>query len=306
MESASADKHCDEFARIYPKGIEAEDALDLVYDDTALSDHHRFFLHVERRTRVRDSDSETSSSNRLTSPSPEYWAGYYSLSLQDPVKEKTSIGWRMGKGFSGVLADPAYGDNQSVDLILIRPGMRSKQTAPIHARIRFHARSGVLMLFGVENDRPVLYKTHDASTALQLRQGEGHVLYQKSNLFWVGRLQYDLVFTEFGTEQYAAFVAKRNAVIYGSEAPTTALLQHDAMSAPLPHAALSAVPRPEDMKKGRVITHGMIGYGAFGRVFPAVDARTGEPLAVKQHLPTNQHQLRAIRVEADIGNLFQI
>lgn len=33
-------------------------------------------------------------------------------------------------------------------------------------------------------------------------------------------------------------------------------------------------------KKGTVITHGTLGYGGFGRVFPAVHARTGEPLAV--------------------------
>ncbi|KAL9004638.1 MAG: hypothetical protein Q9188_002552 [Gyalolechia gomerana] len=297
MASASADNQCDEFARLYPNGIEAEDALDLVYNETGLSGYHRSFLHVQRQTRFRDSDSETSSSKRPNSPNPEYWTGYYSLSLQDPVENKTSVGWRMGKGFSGLLADPAYGQDQGVDLILIRPGMRSKQIAPVHARIIFHARSGVLMLFGVESDRPVLYKTHDASTPLPLGQGKSHVLYQKSNLFWVGRLQYDLVFTEYGMEQYAAFVAKRNAVLYGPGASISALL---------PHAAISAVPRSEDVKRGRVITHGTIGYGAFGRVFPAVDAQSGEPLAVKQHLPTNEQHLHAIAIEVDATTSFKV
>lgn len=85
------------------------------------------------------------------------------------MKDKTSIGWRIGKGFSEALADSTYGDDQGVDLLLIRPGKRSIQTAPVHARIRFHARCGVLMLFGVEKDRPVLYRTHDAFAPLQLK-----------------------------------------------------------------------------------------------------------------------------------------
>ncbi|KAL8824717.1 MAG: hypothetical protein Q9170_008067 [Blastenia crenularia] len=294
MANSSADSQSDEFARIYPRGEEAENAFDSVYSDATLSEHHGSFFRAERRTRSPDSDSDISSSDRHDLPSKEneYWVGYYSLSLRDPVKDKTSIGWRMGKGFIGVLADPAYGDDQGVDLILIRPGKRSKQTAPVHARIRFHPRSGVLMLVGVEKDRPVCYKTHDASTLLQLGQGDRHVLYQKSNMFWVGRLQYDLVFTGFDKEQYTAFVGRRDMMLYGSEASFSGLL---------PHAAISAVPRAEDMKRGKVITHGMIGYGGFGRVFPAVDAETGEPLAVKRHAPTTQHHLRAITLEVDIA-----
>ncbi|KAL8758033.1 MAG: hypothetical protein Q9184_004044 [Pyrenodesmia sp. 2 TL-2023] len=291
MASTGGSLQCDEIAKIIPRSHEAENALDLVYDHKALSKYHRSFLHVERRPRPPDSDGETdevSSSNHQPSIKSQYWAGCYVLALQDPVKAKTSIGWRLGKG------DLAYGDDLGVDIVLIRPGTGSgsRQTAPVHARIRFHARSGVLMIFGVENDRPVLYKTHDAHAPLSLGQGEGHVLYQPSNTFYVGKLHYDIVFREFGSDDYSTFVEKRNAVLYG---PGTAV----------PHHAISAVPRPEDVKRGTVITHGMLGYGGFGRVFPAVQARTGEPLAVKQHLPTKKSQLKVIALEADIGASFK-
>lgn len=99
------------------------------------------------------------------------------------------------------------------------------------------------------------------------------------------------MFTEFLNEQYTAFLAKRNTVLYG----------FGALLASVPHHAISAVPRSEDVKRGTVITHGMIGHGAFGRVSPAVHAYTGEPLAVKQHLPTNKRQLNDIALEANIG-----
>ncbi|KAL8979044.1 MAG: hypothetical protein Q9177_006241 [Variospora cf. flavescens] len=292
MTSAGACIGPTDFATIIPQGQEAEDALDLVYDHKGLSDHHRSFIHVERLPRPRDSDSETgefSCANRQGSLETQYWAGCYALSLQDPIQDKTSIGWKLGKGASGALADKAYGDHQGVDLLLIRPGDRgSKQTAPVHARICFHARSGVLMIFGVENDRPVLYQTHDARAPLSLGRGKSHVLYQATNSFSVGRLHYNLVFTELGLEQYSAFVEKRNAVLFPPD--TT-----------VPHYAISAVPRAQDVKRGNVITHGILGYGGFARVFPAVHARTGEPLAVKQHLPNKKRQLDAIALEAGIG-----
>ncbi|KAL8651607.1 MAG: hypothetical protein Q9210_003160 [Variospora velana] len=284
------------FATIVSQGQEAEDALDLVYDHEGLSDHHRSFLRVERLLRPRDSDSETGeihSSDRQASLKTQYWAGCYALSLQDPVPDKTSIGWRLGKGASGALADKAYRDHQGVDLLLIRPGDRgSRQTAPVHARISFHARSGVLMIFGVEKDRPVLYQTHDARAPISLAQGKSHVLYQATNSFSVGRLHYNLVFTELGSEQYTAFVAKRDAVLFPP-------------GATVPHYAISAVPRAQDVKRGNVITHGTFGFGGFGRVFAAVEASTGEPLAVKQHLPTNKRQLDAITLEARVGASFK-
>lgn len=296
MASAGGSVHTYEFARLTPQGQEAEDALDLLVDHEALSEHHRSFLRIERKPRPQDSDSETgeiSSSNDQASLKSQYWAGCYALSLQDPVKAKTSIGWRLGKGASGPLADAAYGHDLGVDLLVIRPGKGSGRIAPVHARIIFHAKSGVLMIFGVESERPVLYKTHDSHKPLSLGQGESHVLYQPSNSFSVGRLHYNLVFTEFGNDDYFAFVEKRNAVLYG---PGTAI----------PHHGISAVPRPEDVKRGTVITHGILGYGGFGRVFPAVHARTGEPLAVKQHLPTKRSQLDAIALEADIGASFKV
>ncbi|KAI4280838.1 MAG: hypothetical protein L6R35_005815 [Caloplaca aegaea] len=297
MTSAGACIGPSDFATIIPQGQEAEDALDLVYDHKGLSDHHRSFLRVERLPRPRDSDSETGEvnrHNRQASHETQYWAGCYALSLQDPIHDKTSIGWKLGKGASGPLADKAYGDDQGVDLLLIRPGDRgSRQTAPVHARICFHARSGVLMIFGVEKDRPVLYQTHDARAPLSLAQGESHVLYQATNSFSVGRLHYNLVFTELGSEQYTAFVEKRNAVLF----------PHDAI---VPHPAISAVPRAQDVKRGNAITHGIFGFGGFGRVFAAVEACTGEPLAVKQHLPTNKYQLNAITLEARVGASFKV
>ncbi|KAL8904076.1 MAG: hypothetical protein Q9207_003503 [Kuettlingeria erythrocarpa] len=92
-ESANSSDTFDEFAWLYPEGSEAEEALDLVYDHKELSQHHRSFIHVERRTRPEDLEDEHSSTDtRSAAPNPQYWAGYYSLALQDPVENKLSVG----------------------------------------------------------------------------------------------------------------------------------------------------------------------------------------------------------------------
>ncbi|KAL9634589.1 MAG: hypothetical protein Q9204_002936 [Flavoplaca sp. TL-2023a] len=283
----------DEFARIYPKGFEAEEALSLVFDDENLSPHHRSFIHVVRRTRSEDSESETGMIERHSHVDHQYWAGYYSLALQDPVVNKSAAGWRLGKGYSSGSAPGASAQDKGVDLLLIRPGKSNRHVAPVHARIRFHPLSGAIMLFGVQEGKPVSYEVHDEYKPRVLAHGQGHVLYQARNLFTVGKLSYILVFNEFNDEQYFSFVQKRNALIYGS----------DAM---IPHLHLSAVPRHSNLKRGLVITYGTIGHGAYGRVLPAVHAHTGDSLAVKHQQPTNKHQMDNIVREADLGTRFKV
>ncbi|KAL8945398.1 MAG: hypothetical protein Q9211_000081 [Gyalolechia sp. 1 TL-2023] len=294
MASSNAYSSVWEFARIIPQGEEAENALDLVYDYPELTNHHRSFIRVERKQRPEDSGSTSSASKRNTSPTSEYWVGYYSLSLQDPAECKTTIGWLFGRGASKNPTDPSHGeDTRGVDLLLIRPKTKSYDVAPVHARIQFHIQSGVLMLFGLHTDKPVRYRAHDESQPILLTCGQGHVFYQKRNSFTVGRLHYELVFSDFDPEQYSEFLKTRNELLYGS-------------AELWPHLQLSAVPRAQDVKRGAVITHGTIGYGRFGRVYPAVYARSGEPLAVKHHQPTSKHEMDAITQEAYIGKLFGV
>lgn len=293
MISPSAhDKHW-EFARIHPQGSDAEVALDQVADDQELSHHHRAFIHVERKQPPEGFESDPETSERPVSPHPDRWTGYYSLSLQDPVKEKTAIGWRLGKGLPRTHADAFGGEDRGVDLLLIRPRTSSKNVGQVHARIQFHPSSGALVLFGLHQHTPVVYKLHDETEPVRLMQGQGYALYQKRNPFIVYKLHYDLVFSDFGPQQYSEFQSKRNEWLYGPEHRW-------------PYLELSAVPRREDVKRGIVITHGTRWYGAFGRVSPAVEARTGKPLAVKHHQPTTPSEMFAISREASLGISFKV
>lgn len=75
-----------------PQGQDAEVALDQVTDDQELSHHHRAFTRVKRRKPPEGSESDPEVLERPVSPYPDRWTGYHSLSLRDPMKEKTAIG----------------------------------------------------------------------------------------------------------------------------------------------------------------------------------------------------------------------
>ncbi|KAI4137341.1 MAG: hypothetical protein LQ341_005185 [Variospora aurantia] len=271
------------FARIVPEGVEAEDALDSVCNYEHLDDNHRSFIHIEAGPRVRhgDSGSDSSQSNRQPPPNHHSTGAYFTLSLQQTTIQPFSKGWRLGR------------DTAEVDLLLIRPGKPRRQVAPVHARIRLHVRSGVLMLFGVDSNRSVLYRLHDSAKPLLLSDGRGHVLYQRSNSFSVGQLHYTLEFADFNHDLYRRFVDERNRLL-------------NAFGLPDPHPALSAICRFQDTKRGLTITHGTLSTGKFGIVSAGVTTEYGEPVAIKQHRADNPHDMRRIRREADIGALFKL
>lgn len=172
---ASSDPELYEFARIFPDGLEAENALDLVAANENLHPHHAHFIHTEEEIRPDESCSELSGSERDLQPSRKYLSGYYRLSLQDPVDHPFAQGYHAGRGASKLSGTATSEGDRGVHLLLVRPGRRSNGVAAVHSRISIHRRSGALMLFGVQEDRPVVYKVHDDSS-VALGKGEGHVM----------------------------------------------------------------------------------------------------------------------------------
>ncbi|KAI4087576.1 MAG: hypothetical protein LQ344_006687 [Seirophora lacunosa] len=281
-----------EFARIYPKGSEARNAFDAVAANPALNSYHRSFIRVEAGKRSDDSESDQNTSERPSQPQREYLVGYYSLSLRDSV-EKLAQGWRAGRGSSSHSGDASDEGNRGVDLLLICPGQSTNRVAPVHARIWLNPRSGVLMLTGVEKGRAVKYEVHDGQHPLSLENGQQHVLYQRCNNFWVGRLLYSLVFQNFDDRQYTRFVQARNKIFhnYGLE---------------IPHPRISAVWRWQDTKLGNFILQESFGHGAFGWVSVAVDACTGEPRAIKTHRVKSREDAKAVASEIKVAQACKV
>ncbi|KAI4123076.1 MAG: hypothetical protein LQ341_007240, partial [Variospora aurantia] len=164
-----------------------------------MSDHHLSFIHVE------SSSHSNGSSN----------GAYYSTSLKDPVQDPFSVGWKVGRSIS-INRTPSKG----VNILLIRPGQNPRNVAPVHARIRLHPQSGVLVLHGMQDDQPVDYVDPDSGELVHLRSHDSRVMYAKINVFSVGNLHYRLVFPTFTGQQYSGFMLQRNLMMqtYGLNA----------------------------------------------------------------------------------------
>lgn len=102
----------------------------------------------------------SSARQRYQPPSRKFLSGYYKLSLHDPIEYPFAQGYSAGRGTSKLSAT-SEGD-RGVNLLLVCPERRSNGVAVVHARISIHGQSGALMLFGVQDDRPVVYKVHDS------------------------------------------------------------------------------------------------------------------------------------------------
>ncbi|KAL8903474.1 MAG: hypothetical protein Q9207_003909 [Kuettlingeria erythrocarpa] len=230
--ASSVTSNTSEFARLYPLGSQAAKALDLLCNSEDLDEHHRHFITVKDRTQPAGPLLQKSSaSTERGSTGLDLREAYYALSLDDPVERPFHQGWLAGKG-SALSGKRGFrndsGPPKGVDILLIRPGNKIYGVASVHARISFHSKSGVLMLYGALDNAPVEYQTHDSSGPVLLSSKRGHVLYQRTNAFSVSQLQYRLVFSEFSPESYLDFEKKRNTMIERS-------------GLPLPHPGLSAV-----------------------------------------------------------------
>ncbi|KAL8737024.1 MAG: hypothetical protein Q9181_002097, partial [Wetmoreana brouardii] len=198
----------------------------------------------EKKVRQEDSDSEMSNPEAQKAGSVEYWSGYYSLSLQDPIDRPFPHGWRIGQGSSKVFNEANRSGDRGVDLLPIRPGKQAFGIAAVHARVQIHPRSGAF------------------------RRANQYCI--ESVTGQIGNLQYVLSFQDFTQEQYSDFVARRIHVVTD-------------LGLTIPHPKLSAVWRPQDLKRGSVVTHGALSSGAFGWVSAAVNVQDGEPLAIREH-----------------------
>ncbi|KAL8649367.1 MAG: hypothetical protein Q9210_004442 [Variospora velana] len=283
-----------EFARLYPVGSQAVKALDLLCSSEDLEEHHRHFVTVKDRTQPAGSMVlESNAGVQRISTYNNRMEAYYALSLEDPVSRPFHQGWLVGKG--SALSDKqsfrdASGPPKGVDILLIRPGNKSYGVTSVHARISFHAQSGILMLHGILDDAPVEYQTHNGSGPVLLGSGQRHVLYQRTNSFTVGQLQYRLVFSTFSPESYLEFEKRRN----------TMMAQ---VGLPRPHPGLAAVWLPHVGKKGPVISYENVGHGKFGWIRGAVDCLTGNPRAIKEQQPGDRPALQSILFEMKVGDL---
>lgn len=290
-------------ARIYPMGPAAEEALDRLVKSNDTSAHHRSFIHLDLRTGKPATDQTSKEQADLGSGGamydtwipqserdPQFQAGHFLLSYDDPHVERKGLTWRAGRG-SRKLKEL----NRGVELLVVSANQKGHQVAAQHARIRFDLRSGVLMLCGIHNEHPVHYFLDDETEPIELLANEEHYLLKTVNRFKLGRLEFRLVYEHIDGQGYTDYVRIRNT-----------MFEADGLS--LPHPRLRAVPSKHRKMVGTAVLHEPLSSGTFGMVYAAVHSRTGEPLAVKEIQIKAKHTATSgeLPLEIKISTCFQV
>ena len=283
-------------AKLVPVGPDAEQAFDEVVAFPDLSPHHRSFIRAERTKKndtspVLSSEDTDAEEGAVRSENVvELWTGHFSLDTGSlDVLENPRAGWRVGKGTS------RFGKaDRGIDILLIRPGKKSDDVSKSNALISFHEKSGVLMLVGLSDTQPVIYKSSSEGVTITLRSGEKHVLYQRENRFSFGKLRFKLVYEDFDDARLAAVTEGRDRFFFE-------------MGIPRPHPCISMIPRAGHVLRGSAVVHTTFGRGGFGHVQAAVDIRTGEPLAIKNMWINDKRRAKhpELTAELDVSRGFK-
>lgn len=198
--------------------------------------------------------------------------------------------WRLGGGSS---KSSSHGYYAGIDILVIQYHQRRKsRVARCHAIIEFHEVSGVLVLTGVCDSHPVVYFWHNEK--ISLKAGESHVMWQPSNRFQLGNLDFVLKYEETNPEQYATWVATRNALLEAYEKQT-------------PSPKICAIPTTQSFEVVEdIIIHGTLGTGAFGWVKAGVHRGTGFAVAIKRLEIKNASSQRECSDEASTALQLQV
>lgn len=279
-------------ARLFPVGRDAERTFSQIVDSIHLTEHHKQFVRavpyegsLAGSPTASDYESDQPPRPRRNASPDKLWDGHYLLSTERPGDVKPSIGWRVGRGIAKL-------KNRGVDLLVVCPNEHLYDVAVVHALIQIHPESGVLMLRGVSDTRPVKYYL---DKTISLYSKDKHVLFQRENRFSLGKLDFNLVYEALDDEQYADRITIRNRGLEqaGKEVPSPRIL---------------AIPRKAHVKIDDLILHDNISSGAFGLVCAAVEASTGAPVAMKETWIKHKHMLqdKSLKVERDISTQFRV
>jgi len=178
---------------------------------------------------------------------------------------------------------------------VVDPGDKFHGVAPVHALIQFHPESGVLMLRGVSDTRPVKYHLDYLDATVSLYNKDKHVLFQTQNRFSLGKLDFCLHYENLDDEQYTNYLKIRNRALEEADRA-------------VPHPRLLAIPRKPHVKIDDMILHDNISSGSFGFVCAVVDAHTGAPVAMKEIWIKHQNMVhdKSMLTECEVSDNFEV
>lgn len=277
-----------EFARVYPGNYAAKLAFHKVSEQLKSNDHAmpytRRFIHwiddFEEESVYTDTDAgvetDTGEENDPMDPLPEsmMFKGYFTLDL-DVMPRNKHRGWRFGNGKTALRNITI----EEVEFVATIDG-KADHVHNEHCRLNLNWDSLVLLLTADKGRRVKVFSPNTQ----QLRESSIAIPYSNTS-FQIGNLAYDVQFTglSFGT-------MRKKLLEYRTEL---------GVQMPAPPESIDPTPAPTDtFIKGYRLKE-PDACGAFGMVYPGVDARTGDLVVVKR-LAVKQNNELEVLTEIDM------
>lgn len=182
--------------------------------------------------------------------------------------------------------------DRGVDILVTYPGKPTHGVLPIHAIIRGHLRSGLLMLEGFGDDVPVTYMEQNRVVAL--RKGVYRCLWETDNRFFLKDLEVILTYAELSQAKLDELRRLRDTQIYLRDLPTI-------------HPELPLIPPKTPLKRyGDIIVFKTLGSGSFGVVGLGLNIKTGEPCAIKTVWLRRGESRNALFKEAELSFRYPV
>ena len=196
----------------------------------------------------------------------------YQLSISNAKVRGDRVGWKMG---------------QTSDVDLLTGEVDEAATA--HARWDFDLGSGMLNLYGTDEEHPVWFFDEGKSLWMSLGKGQSHCFLKRTTLFKLNGSQYTLVCEDLD----------KQAISCHDQA-----LDHMCRQLNLipPHPRIFRVPKPDP----HIIRHDIVGSGAFGTVFAGIDVSTQKVVAIKEIDIRRKTDYEALTNEIQVATSFPV
>ena len=178
----------------------------------------------------------------------------------EPTAQSELLSVTIGKGYDDR-------PDRGVDILVICPGKPTYGVLPVHAIVRAHLHSGLLMLEGCSDDEPVKYMADNKPVALG--KDQSRCLWQADNRFFLSGLEVILTYVGLSQARLDELRHLRDTQIYLRDLPII-------------HPELPLIPPKTPFKRyGDIIVFKTLGSGSYGVVALGLNIKTGEPCAVK-------------------------
>ena len=219
-------------------------------------------------------------------PANRVYDGQWDLEYEaEPTAQSELLYLTLGIGYDDRL-------DRGVDILVIYPGKPTHGVLPVHAIIRGHLHSGLLMLEGCSDDEPVKYMADNKPVALG--KGQSRCLWQVDNRFFLSGLEVILTYVGLSQAGLDELRRLRDAYIYLKDLPAI-------------HPELPLIPPEYPLERYRdIIVFKTLGSGSYGVVGLGLNIKTGEPCTFKTIWVKGVENRNALFKEAELSFKYPV